>query len=387
MTVYGRCRSRVAHAATTPTRAGSVEFAAGRGVVLRTNPPALVADTVESTLNSPVFSIRELVVEFATRAGTLRAVRGVSLDVFGGETVGIVGESGSGKTVTMMSSLRLIPQPPARIVSGEALFRGKDILQLPPNQLRAIRGNEIGVIFQDPATYLNPVLRVGDGSPKSFTFTISHWAIEMQSSARSIYSGVWAPSAEARVRQYPHEFSGGMRQRVLIAIAIANDPALLVADEPTTALDVTVQADILDAIRRAQEEAGAASVLVTHDLGVIAELADRVFVMYAGRVVESASVDRVFNDPRHPYTAALLRSVPRASQPGARLTPIAGAPPSMRAVPPGCSFHPRCPLARGRSICVEEIPPLLDAGDGHASACHFSGEMSATPPALRGVAS
>ena len=343
---------------------------------------------MESTLNSPVFSIRELVVEFATRAGTLRAVRGVSLDVFGGETVGIVGESGSGKTVTMMSSLRLIPQPPARIVSGEALFRGKDILQLPPNQLRAIRGNEIGVIFQDPATYLNPVLRVGDQITEVLhVHDQSLGDRDAKQRAIDLLRRVGVPSAEARVRQYPHEFSGGMRQRVLIAIAIANDPALLVADEPTTALDVTVQADILDAIRRAQEEAGAASVLVTHDLGVIAELADRVFVMYAGRVVESASVDRVFNDPRHPYTAALLRSVPRASQPGARLTPIAGAPPSMRAVPPGCSFHPRCPLARGRSICVEEIPPLLDAGDGHASACHFSGEMSATPPALRGVAS
>jgi len=291
---------------------------------------------VESTLNSPVFSIRELVVEFATRAGTLRAVRGVSLDVFGGETVGIVGESGSGKTVTMMSSLRLIPQPPARIVSGEALFRGEDILQLPPNKLRAIRGNEIGVIFQDPATYLNPVLRVGDQITEVLRVHDQSLS-DRDAKQRSIdlLRRVGVPSAETRVRQYPHEFSGGMRQRVLIAIAIANDPALLVADEPTTALDVTVQADILDAIRRAQEEAGAASVLVTHDLGVIAELADRVFVMYAGCVVESASVDRVFNDPRHPYTAALLRSVPRASQPGARLTPIAGAPPSMRAVPPG----------------------------------------------------
>jgi oligopeptide/dipeptide ABC transporter ATP-binding protein len=305
-------------------------------------------------------------------------VNGISIDVRAGETVGIVGETGSGKTVTVMSAFRLIPQPPGRIVHGEAVFDGEDLLRMPAGRLRQIRGKDVGVIFQDPTTYLNPVLTVGDQIGEALR---AHDPSVGKRSARAhaveLLRHVGVPSPGVRVRQYPHEFSGGMRQRVLIAIARANRPKLLIADEPTTALDVTVQAEILEAIRDTQRETGAASLLVTHDLGVIAELADRVVVMYAGRVVEQGDVDTIFNHPAHPYTAGLLGSLPQSGRrSAARLVPIAGSPPSIRSLPSGCSFHPRCPLTSGRAICREQVPQLGHVGGEHVSACHFASEMS-----------
>jgi oligopeptide/dipeptide ABC transporter ATP-binding protein len=329
-----------------------------------------------SQTGAPVFSIRGLVVEFQTRSGTLRAVDGVSLEVRPGETVGIVGESGSGKTVTVMGSLRLVAQPPARIVDGEVIFDGEDLMRLPSHRLREVRGRHIGVIFQDPTTYLNPVLTVGDQigeALRAHDRKLSKRAA--RSRAAQLLARVGVPSATVRVRQYPHEFSGGMRQRVLIAIATANQPRLLIADEPTTALDVTVQAEILEAIRAAQAETGAASVFVTHDFGVIAEIADRVIVMYAGRIIEQGDVEAIFLSPRHPYTASLLASRPQFDRRTARrLMPIAGSPPDLRDLPSGCAFHPRCRLMRTRATCVERVPDLIGVGENHASACHFAEE-------------
>lgn len=331
----------------------------------------------------PILSVRNLAVEFATSAGTFRAVNGVTFDVYPGETLGLVGESGSGKTVTAMSALQLIAQPPGRISRGEAMFDGRDLLKLPARQLRRIRGREIGVIFQDPMTYLNPVLTIGNQigeALRAHDEKLSKRAAAARAAALLRELGV--PEADARVRQYPHEFSGGMRQRALIAIATANRPRLLIADEPTTALDVTVQAEILDAIRAVQRDTHAASLFVTHDLGVIAELADRVAVMYAGRIVETADVDTIFYRTRHPYTAALLTSVPQLDRRQSdRLIPIRGLPPSLRNVPTGCPFHPRCPLMQGRAVCSAELPPLREVEPRHYSACHFAEETPALPGA------
>lgn len=328
--------------------------------------------------NRPIFRLEGLSVAFATKKGLFPAVQDVTLEVARGETLGIVGESGSGKTATVMGALGLLPQPPAQILAGAALFDGDDLRKLTPSQLRQRRGREIGVIFQDPTTYLNPVMTVGaqleeaikHGDPALSRHATRARAVDL---LRNV--GVAAPNA--RVRQYPHEFSGGMRQRVLIAIAIANQPRLLIADEPTTALDVTVQAEILDAIRDAKAETGAGSIFVTHDFGVIAEVADRVAVMYAGRIVEVGPVDQIFNQPRHPYTAALLRSLPQLRPaPGQELEPIPGNPPSLSERPGGCAFHPRCSQMRGRSPCRETRPLLVSVHRGHLSACHFAAELS-----------
>ena len=311
--------------------------------------------------------------------GIVKAVTGVTYDVHPGEVLGIVGESGSGKSVSMLSVLGLIPMPPGKIVQGEARFKGDDLVTMSKRKLREIRGGPMAMIFQDPMTSLNPVLTIGDQISEAIR-THNPGTNDDAARARTIelLEVVGVPFAERRVDQYPHEFSGGMRQRAMIAMAIANDPAVLVADEPTTALDVTIQAQIVEVLKTAQRETHAAIVLITHDLGLIAELADRVVVMYAGRVVELADVFTIFNSPRHPYTVGLMNSLARLDADQERLEPIPGQPPSLITPPSGCAFHPRCSHSQGRAICRTDIPELRKADEGgHVSACHFAEELAA----------
>jgi oligopeptide/dipeptide ABC transporter ATP-binding protein len=323
----------------------------------------------------PVLSIRDLVVEFKTEDGVVHAVDGVSYDLFPGETLGIVGESGSGKSVSTLALLGLIPQPPGRIVSGTADFKGRDLLKLKKKELRRVRGNEVAMVFQDPMTSLNPVLTVGSQLGESIK---THYPDEKKEVVKQrvieLLKLVGVPNAETRYDQYPHEFSGGMRQRAMIAMSITNSPALLIADEPTTALDVTIQAQVLEVLKRVQEETQAATILITHDLGIVAEMCDRVLVMYAGHIVESGDVETIFRSPRHPYTIGLMDSLPKVTEDEEWLRPITGSPPSLIDLPPGCPFHPRCFLARER--CRQENPPLAPVeGSAHLSACHFSEEL------------
>jgi oligopeptide/dipeptide ABC transporter ATP-binding protein len=326
----------------------------------------------------PILSIKDLTVEFDTEDGVVHAVTGVSYDVGKGEVVGIVGESGSGKSVSVMTVLGLIPA--ARVPQGSAMFKGRDLLKLSQRELRDIRGGEMAMIFQDPMTSLNPVLTVGDQigealevhNPNLDGDGVKRRTIEL-------LELVGVPFAEKRVDQYPHEFSGGMRQRAMIAMAIANDPEVLIADEPTTALDVTIQAQIVEVLKAAREETHASIILITHDLGLIAELADSVVVMYAGRVVEHGDVFTIFNSPRHPYTIGLLNSLARLESEREWLEPIPGQPPSLITLPPGCAFHPRCSHSQGRLLCRTDVPPLRPFGEGgdHRSACHFAEELAA----------
>ncbi len=296
-------------------------------------------------MTEPLLAVRDLVTEFDTADGVVHAVSHVDYDVYPGETVGIVGESGSGKSVTVMSMLGLIPIPPGRIASGQILYNGQDLLTMPPNELRRVRGNEIAMVFQDPMTSLNPVFRVGDQIKEAIlVHHPEHGEDVVHKRAVELLALVGIPDPETRVNQYPHEYSGGMRQRAMIAMSIANEPKLLIADEPTTALDVTIQAQVLEVLQAAQRETNAATILITHDLGLIAEMADRVVVMYAGRVVEVADVFTIFKDPRHPYTVGLMASLPRLDAELERLAPIPGQPPSLIDVPSGCPFHPRCRL-------------------------------------------
>jgi oligopeptide/dipeptide ABC transporter ATP-binding protein len=328
----------------------------------------------------PILDIRNLTVEFGTEDGVVHAVTDVSYDLRPGEVLGIVGESGSGKSVSMLSILGLIPTPPGKIVSGEAIFDGADLLTMPKSRLRDIRGGPMAMIFQDPMTSLNPVLTIGEQISEAIT---THNPRTSDDAARQrtveLLELVGVPFAERRVDQYPHEFSGGMRQRAMIAMAIANEPKVLVADEPTTALDVTIQAQIVEVLKAAQSETHAATVLITHDLGLIAELADRVVVMYAGRVVELGDVFTIFDSPRHPYTIGLMNSLAKLDTDQHRLEPIPGQPPSLVNAPPGCAFHPRCVHSHGRVVCRTDVPALRDVGDGapHRSACHFAEELAA----------
>jgi len=305
----------------------------------------------------PILSIQDLTVEFKTEDGIVQAVSDVSYDLMPGEVLGIVGESGSGKSVSMLSILGLSPQ--GRIPKGVADYKGEDLLKMSPKQLREIRGGDMAMIFQDPMTSLNPVLTVGNQIVEAL-LTHNEGMKEDQAEKRAIelLEVVGVPSADRRINQYPHEFSGGMRQRGMIAMAIANNPSVLIADEPTTALDVTIQAQIVEVLKAARRETHAAIVLITHDLGLIAELADRVVVMYAGRVVELADVFTIFNEPRHPYTVGLMNSIARLDAEQEWLQPIPGQPPSMIAPPPGCAFHPRCTFSRGRLPCRTDIPEL-----------------------------
>ncbi len=328
----------------------------------------------------PVLSIQNLTVEFKTEDGVVHAVTDVSYDLFPGETLGIVGESGSGKSVSVMSMLGLIPIPPGKIVSGHALYKGRDLLTMSKKEIREIRGGQMAMIFQDPMTSLNPVLTIGEQIAEAIQVH-NPGTNDKDARKRTIHllEIVGVPSAERRFDQYPHEFSGGMRQRAMIAMSIANDPQVLIADEPTTALDVTIQAQIIEVMRAAQQETHAAIVLITHDLGLIAELADRVVVMYGGRVVELGDVYTIFNSPRHPYTVGLLSSLARLDMDQEWLKPIPGQPPSLLHRPPGCSFHPRCEFSQGRAICRTDVPELRRFGEGgmHLSACHFAEELAA----------
>jgi oligopeptide/dipeptide ABC transporter ATP-binding protein len=328
----------------------------------------------------PVLEIRDLTVEFDTEDGVVHAVKDVTYDLHPGEVLGIVGESGSGKSVSMLSVLGLIPMPPGRILSGEAVFKGEDLLTMPKRKLRDIRGGQMAMIFQDPMTSLNPVLTIGDQISEALK--AHHDNMDDKAAMKrtvKLLEIVGVPFAERRVNQYPHEFSGGMRQRAMIAMAIANDPSVLVADEPTTALDVTIQAQIVEVLKAAQQETRAAIVLITHDLGLVAELADRVVVMYAGRVVELGDVHTIFNNPRHPYTVGLMNSLARLEIDQEWLEPIPGQPPSLVNLPPGCAFHPRCAHSQGRAVCRTDVPELrrTDDGDEHVSACHFAEELAA----------
>jgi oligopeptide/dipeptide ABC transporter ATP-binding protein len=329
----------------------------------------------------PILSVRDLAVEFATDDGVVKAVDGITYDVYPGEVLGIVGESGSGKSVSTLSMLGLIPQPPGRIVSGEVLLRGQDLLKLGNKELRKIRGKDIAMVFQDPMTSFNPVFTIG--SQLAEAVKMHHPErndAEVKEQVLKLLRAVGVPNAERRYDQHPHEFSGGMRQRAMIAMAIANHPALLIADEPTTALDVTIQAQVLEVLKDAQQETNAATILITHDLGLIAELADRVIVMYAGRIVEHGDVHSIFAAPRHPYTIGLMESLPRVDVDEDWLRPIPGAPPSLINRPPGCAFHPRCFLSKGRPRCREEVPALRGVdGPAHTSACHFAEELAAEP--------
>jgi oligopeptide/dipeptide ABC transporter ATP-binding protein len=323
----------------------------------------------------PILSIKDLVVEFKTEDGVVHAVDGVSYELFPGEILGIVGESGSGKSVSTLALLGLIPMPPGRIAGGTAMFKGRDLLRLKKRELRKIRGNEVAMVFQDPMTSLNPVLTVGRQLGEAIkTHYPDKKEAEVKQRVVELLELVGVPNPETRYRQFPHEFSGGMRQRAMIAMGIANSPSLLIADEPTTALDVTIQAQVLEVLKRVQHETDAATILITHDLGIVAEMCDRVLVMYAGHIVESGTVEAIFRSPRHPYTIGLMNSLPKLTEDEEWLEPITGAPPSLINLPPGCPFHPRCFLARER--CRQENPPLAPVeGSAHQSACHFSEEL------------
>jgi oligopeptide/dipeptide ABC transporter ATP-binding protein len=325
----------------------------------------------------PLLSINDLVVEFKTEDGIVHAVDGVSYDLFPGEILGIVGESGSGKSVSTMALLGLIPQPPGRIARGTAMFQGQDLLQLKKRDLMKVRGKEVAMIFQDPMTALNPVLTIGHQLGEAIK---THFPQVREKEAKErvthLLELVGVPNAATRYDQYPHEFSGGMRQRAMIAMSIANSPSLLIADEPTTALDVTIQAQVLEVMKKVMAETHAATILITHDLGIVAEMCDRVIVMYGGRVVESGEVHTIFQNPRHPYTIGLMNSLPKVTEDEDRLEPIPGAPPSLINLPTGCAFHPRCFHSKGREKCRTDIPVLASAGDGHAAACHFSDELA-----------
>ncbi|MBI1246783.1 ATP-binding cassette domain-containing protein [bacterium] len=329
-----------------------------------------MADAAEHE-NKPgkvLLDVRDLAVEFRTEDGNFKAVRGVDFELRAGETLGIVGESGSGKSVTNLAMLGLIPQPPGKITSGSARYDGLDLLRMSDKQLSEIRGNRIAMIFQDPMTTLNPFLTIDEQLTE---VTRKHLGLSYKDAldrAIEMLEKVGIPGANRRVFNYPHEFSGGMRQRVVIAMALSCDPDILIADEPTTALDVTIQAQILELMQKLQDEHGTAIVMITHDLGVIANMANDVLVMYAGRKVEQAKVNDLFTDPRHPYTLGLLNSIPRIDeQVGAELSPVAGQPPDMSQTIQGCAFYPRCPYRIDE--CLQVDPPLVQVGTGTMHAC------------------
>ncbi len=322
----------------------------------------------EQVPGEPILRIDDLSVSFRTPRGRLRAVDSATLEIGAGETLALVGESGCGKSVTALSILRLVPEPPGRIEGGAIRFAGQDLLRLDPRELRRIRGNRIAMIFQEPMSSLNPALTVGlqVGEPIHVHRRMP-WQ-ETMALVVQLLERVAIADADRRAAAYPHQFSGGMRQRVMIAMALACRPELIIADEPTTALDVTVQAQILALLQRLTREANSALLLITHDLGVVARYADRVAVMYAGRIVETAPAPALYHRPRHPYTRALLDSVPRLdADRQRRLVPISGQPPDLTRLPPGCAFAPRCPLAADR--CRAERPPLEQATAGHWKAC------------------
>ncbi len=321
----------------------------------------------------PLLQIKELETHFFTSEGVVRAVNGVSYDVQPGETLGLVGESGSGKSVSALSLMRLIPNPPGKIVGGEVVFDGESLLDVDDARMREIRGNDIAMVFQEPMTSLNPVLTIGRQLTEALELHLGLKRRDAESRAVELLHLVGIPAAEERLHDYPHQFSGGMRQRVMIAMALSCDPKLLLADEPTTALDVTIQAQVLEVMARLSRELGTAVIVITHNLGVVARYADRVNVMYGGRIVEAGSATDIYHNPRHAYTLGLLESVPRLDARTGRLIPIEGVPPDLTNLPPGCAFEPRCRFAT--DICREERPELTEVREGHKMACWHPDEV------------
>ena len=315
-----------------------------------------------------LLQINDLKTYFFTYEGVVKAVDGVTYDLQEGEILGLVGESGCGKSVSALSILRLIPNPPGKIVGGEIIFDGKNILELSSRELQQVRGGEISMVFQEPMTSLNPVLTIERQLTEALELHLDMDKAAARREAVRRLEEVGIPDPERRVKQYPHQFSGGMRQRVMIAMAMSCNPKLIIADEPTTALDVTIQAQVLEILKQLSTEHGVALIIITHNLGVVARYTDRVNIMYAGKIIERGSAADIYRDPKHPYTLGLLHSVPRLDQPRReKLDPIEGQPPDLVNLPPGCSFRARCKYSVDR--CADEIPPLTSVGDGHVSAC------------------
>ncbi|MCV2489393.1 ABC transporter ATP-binding protein [Geodermatophilus sp. YIM 151500] len=333
------------------------------------------------TTSDPVLEVEDLSVEFRTPKGVVRAVNEISYQVGTGETLAILGESGSGKSVSVQAVMGILDSPPGYVTGGRVLFEGRDLLTASAEEQRAVRGPGISMIFQDALSALNPVFTVGHQIAEMFRAHRGTSRKEAREAAIELLDRVHIPAARRRAGSFPHQFSGGMRQRVMIAMALALDPKVLIADEPTTALDVTVQAQIMELLQELQRDTGMGLLLITHDLGVVNEVADRVVVMYAGRVVETGTVDEVFTDPTHPYTEGLMASVPAVEAKGTRLRPIVGTPPDLARIPPGCAFHPRCPRrvlenAPPGKDCDDDVPLLLPVGaPGRASACHYREEV------------
>jgi len=327
-----------------------------------------------SRVAEPLLSVRNLKTYFYTDEGVVRAVDGITYTLHRGETLGVVGESGCGKSVHALSIMRLIPTPPGKIVDGQILFEGRDLLKLADEEMRRIRGNRIAMIFQEPMTSLNPVLTIGEQIAEA---VILHQKLDKKAAwerAIEMLEKVKIPLARDRVKDYPHQFSGGMRQRVMIAMALSCNPSILIADEPTTALDVTIQAQILDLMRELQQEFGMSIIFITHNLGVVAEMCENVVVMYAGKPIEHTDVRQIFKDPKHPYTWGLLHSVPKLYSRRERLIPIEGQPPSLIDLPPGCPFAPRCPFVM--EVCVQEDPPDFPVGQNHTARCYLYSEKA-----------
>jgi oligopeptide transport system ATP-binding protein len=333
----------------------------------RVKRPAAV-ETTGNGRSGPILEVRNLKTQFHTQDGIVKAVDDVSFYVMPGETLGVVGESGCGKSMTGLSIMRLIPSPPGKIVAGEILFFGDDILRMSDEQVRSIRGNDIAMIFQDPMTSLNPVMTISRQIGEMLKLHLGMTDKQVRTRTIELLKLVGIPSAEQRLNAYPHQFSGGMRQRVMIAMALSCNPRLLIADEPTTALDVTIQAQILEIIKRLKDEFNTAVIFITHDLGVVAGLCDRVIVMYGGRVMEESPTTGLYKDPRHPYTLGLLKSVPRLDEDRKeRLEPIPGMPPDLVNPIPGCPFYPRCTFRE--EYHRDNMPPLRNVAPGHQVAC------------------
>ena len=324
-------------------------------------------------MSEPLLEVSDLHVRFRSRRGDALAVNGLDYVLEPGETLAVVGESGSGKSVTAQTIMGILDIPPGVITGGEIRFRGEDLLTATEDRRREIRGSEIAMIFQDALSALNPVFTVGFQIEEQLTIRLGMSKKDARKRAIELLDIVRIPAAARRIKDYPHQFSGGMRQRAMIAMSLALDPELLIADEPTTALDVTVQAQIMDLLAEIQAERHMGLILITHDLGVVAEVADRIAVMYAGRIVENADVHSLYANPCHPYTRSLLESIPRVDTKGTRLKAIRGLPPSLTRIPPGCPFHPRCPMAVDR--CAEEVPLLAALPSGRSSACLFAEEL------------
>jgi oligopeptide/dipeptide ABC transporter ATP-binding protein len=318
-------------------------------------------------MGQTLLQLEDLHTQFFTSRGVVRAVDGVTLHIDAGETLGVVGESGCGKTITALSVLRLVPEP-GKITSGKILFQGRDVTTMDDEEIRDFRGNDVAMIFQDPMTSLNPVTKVGFQIEEAMTAHNRFSSSQARTRVIELLKRVRVPAAESRVKDYPHQFSGGMRQRAMIAMGLSNEPSLLIADEPTTALDVTVQAQIIDLMKQLNRELGTAMMLITHNMALVASLCQRVVVMYAGRIVEEGPVDQIFKSPQHPYTWSLLRSVPRVDEARKdRLVSIRGLPPDLTNAPPGCKFHPRCPFVIDR--CKVDEPALSEVGPNQVARC------------------